>query len=105
MTSKVLFSKKLPANLNDEADKPVKHKWKESNNTRFLVKENLRFDIVESHTVFLYLDIVEPGSADDVKSTILRPISIKNQDFNNLDPLGSLRFQVIVVSITLISKA
>ena len=76
----VSFSKSLAANLGVEADKPVLPYSKGSYNTKTWATADLPFDITGTHTVLLYLDIVEPNSVVDVKCPLLRSFPFKNRD-------------------------
>ena len=77
----VSFSKSLAANLAVEADKPVMpHDSKGSYNTKSWAPADLPFDITGTHTILLYLDIVEPNSVGDVKCPLLRSFPFKHRD-------------------------
>ena len=80
----VSFSKTLAANLGVEADKPVMPDSKGSYNTKSWATADLLFDITGTHTVLLYLDIVEPNSVGDVKCPLLRSFPFKHRDNNEI---------------------
>ena len=79
----VSFSKSLAANLDVEADKPVMPYSKRPYNTKSWATADLPFDITGTHTVLLYLDIVEPISVGDVKCPLLRSFPFKHREFHN----------------------
>ena len=80
----VSFIKSLAANLGVEADKPVMPPdSKGSYNTKSWATADLPFDITGTHTVLLYLDIVEPNSVGDVKCPLLRSFPFKHREFHN----------------------
>ena len=53
---------------------------KGSYNTKSWATADLPFDITGTHTILLYLDIVEPNSVGDVKFPLLRSFPFKHQD-------------------------
>ena len=75
----VSFSESLAADLGDEADKPVIPYSKGSYNTRTWATADVPFDITGTHTVLLYLDIVEPNTVGDVKCPLLRSFPFKHR--------------------------
>ena len=79
----VSFSKSLAANLGVEACEPVMPYSKGLYNTKSLATADLPFDITGTHTVLLYLDIVEPNSVGDVKCPLLRSFPFKHREVHN----------------------
>ena len=56
---------------------------KGSYNTKSWATADLPFDITGTHTVLLYLDLVEPNSVGDVKCPLLSSIPFKHREFYN----------------------
>ena len=75
----------MAANLGVEADKPVMPPdSKGSYNTKSGATADLPFDITGTHTILLYLDIVEPNSVGDVKCPLLCSFPFKHRDNNEI---------------------
>ena len=71
----------MASNLGVEADKPVMPYSKGSYNTKSWATADLHFHITGTHTVLLFLDIVEPNSVSDVKCPLLRSFPFKHREW------------------------
>ena len=71
---------------------------KGSYNTNSWATAYLPLDITGTHTVLLYLDIVEPNSVGDDKCSLLHSFPFKHREFHN-DEYYFRRSQVLIYRI------
>ena len=79
LSAKVWLSK-----LGVEAEKPVMPYSEGLYNTKSWATADFLFGITGTHTVLLYLDIIEPYSVGDVKCPLLRFFPIRHRDNNKI---------------------